>query len=197
MNAKNLATIVLVVVGLVGVLCAGQEGEAGAKKVKLTSSLVGWISDQSEGIVDEMEAIAKFNAETTKFSVVSYLRYLTLYDHLKVVAGKPLSEFKWIAKKAKTFARIYDSAMQIVFNYLQDVDQALRQIEDKEPKSKQVDPSADWIKNYDIIRFIALHAPEDSELAKAAKEMLSSSPNGTMDRARNIRYSLKTRAFSK
>lgn len=126
-------------------------------KTKLTPTLVAWISQQSEAIVEELESIARYNSETSKFSVVSYLRYLTLFDHLKVVASKPTDEFKWIARKANTFARIYDSAMQIVFNFLQDVDKTLREIEDKEPKSKQVDPSKDWTKNYETIRFIALH----------------------------------------
>lgn len=126
-------------------------------KIPLTPSLIAWISHQSEGIVEEMESIAKYNAESTKFSVVSYLRYLALFNHLKVVASKPIDEFKWIARKAKTLARVYDSAMQIVLNYLHDVDRSLGMIEAKEPKSKQVDPSKDWSSNYETIRFIALH----------------------------------------
>lgn len=126
-------------------------------RVKLTPSLIDWISHQSEGIIEELEAIAKFNAESNKFSVVSYLRYLTLFNHLKVVANKPIDKFSWIARKAKTLSRIYNSAMSIVMNYLQDVNQTLRTIEDNEPKSKQTEPTGDWFKNYEIIRFVALH----------------------------------------
>lgn len=131
---------------------------------KLTSTLVAWISSQCDGIVEEMEAIAKQNAESNSFSVVNYLRYLNLYDSLKVVASKQIPELKWVLRKAKVFSTVYQSAIEVVANYLADLDASLTKIELAEPKSKQVSVSKSWVELYESIRYIATHVSIRSTL---------------------------------
>lgn len=136
---------------------SGAKAGRGPKTVQLTATLVAWISSQSENIVEEMEAIAKHNAETENFSVVHYLRYLRLYDSLKVIARQPIEQLKWVSKKAKVFSKIYQLALDMVAVYLSDLNNQLTKIELNEPKSKQVGVSAKWLELYESIRYIATH----------------------------------------
>jgi len=76
---------------------------------------------------------------------------------LKVIAEKPIDSLKWVGKKAKVFARIYQSAMDVVHNYLLDLDAALTKIELAEPNSRQVGVSKKWVELYESIRYIATH----------------------------------------
>lgn len=127
------------------------------EEVPLTSTLVAWLSSQCEGIIEEMEAIAKQNSESNGFSVVNYLRYLNLYDSLTVIASKPIDELKWVRRKAKAFEKINASAEELVGSYLIDLDSALTKIEMAEPKSKQVKASDKWLTLYKTIRYISTH----------------------------------------
>lgn len=188
--------LVAVVLLFAATFACSNGGLVDVSEVKLTPSIVAWISSQAESIINEMEAIVKQNTDTNKFSVVSYLRYITLYDGLKVVASKKIPELQWVARKAKAFTRTYKSAIDIVSNYLEDLDTQLTNIELNEPKGKQLAPSAQWLELYNTINYIATHAPKSSGLVDKAKFMMQKSPNETDDKVRATRYLLNTRAFN-
>lgn len=181
--------------------CVLNANQASAgREVPLTATLVAWISSQCEMIVDEMDAIIKNNVESSSFSVVNYLRYLNLYDSLKVVGNKgekDVPEFKWVYLKARAYAKVYKAALDVVSGYLVELDNQLRKIEDAEPKSKQVTVSKQWLSIYEVMRYIATHSPRNSELRSKATEMLTFSPTGNGDKVRSTRYGLRTNAFSR
>lgn len=133
--------------------------EAGKPEpVQLTPSLAAWISAQSEGIVAELEAIARQSANSNRFSIVNYLRYLELYNSLKVLSDrKNVPELQWVSKKVKAFSTIYKSVVNLLQDYLVDLGNALSLVEAEEPKSKQVTVSKKWIELYERIHYIATH----------------------------------------
>lgn len=126
----------------------------------LTSTLVAWISSQSEAIVEEMEAIARQNSASDQFSVVNYLRYLSLYENLQVIVEKDIGKLRWVKRKVKAFSRVYSSAIEILTNYLLDLDAAMSKIEANEPKSKQTEVSKAWVQHYETINYIATHVSQ-------------------------------------
>lgn len=197
MKATSLSLIsVMIALAMSAVVSAQNEQSVAPGSAQLTSTLVAWLSSQCEGIIEEMEAIAKQNSESGGFSVVNYLRYLNLYDSLTVIASKPIDDLKWVRRKAKAFEKINAAAEQIVASHLEDLNKALTDIELAEPKSKQVKASDKWLNLYKTIRYIATHAPRNSVLIKSASDMLQSSPDNTVDRKRSNRYQLAVGAFN-
>lgn len=162
MKSLTVALVALCAINLY--LCETASSVAAAEKAspQLTSTLVAWISSQCEMIVEEMEAILKYNSKTSGFSLVSYLRYMNLYNELKVVSSKNIDELKWVSKKVRAFAKTYLSAFNVVAGYLVQLDETLRNIEKNEPKSKQVSVSQAWVNIYETIRYIATHVSTQS-----------------------------------
>lgn len=131
---------------------------ASQSPVKLTSTLVAWISSQAEAVIEELEAIAAENAASNQFSVVNYIRYLALFEDLKVIANrKDVDKLQWVAKKVKALSKAHASAVEILTGYLTGLDFSLSKIEANEPKSKQVEVSNDWMQIYQTINYIATH----------------------------------------
>lgn len=197
MKAKSLSLISLMAIAISINLFESISANdySGSGNAQLTSTLVAWLSSQCEGIIEEMEAIAKQNSESTGFSVVNYLRYLNLYESLNLIARKPIDELKWVRRKANAFEKINQAAEAIVGGYLTDLNKNLTDLEMKEPKSKQVKVSDKWLTLYKTIRYIATHAPRRSGLVNIANDMLQSSPNGSVDKKRSNRYQLAVGAF--
>lgn len=127
---------------------------------QVTTTLSAWLSSQCEKIIEEMEALAKYNSQSDGFSVVSYLRYLVLYDGLTTVA----KHLDWVDRKARAFRKVNAAAEQIVSNYLKDLDNALYKIESNEPKSKQNKVDDNWLTTYKTIRYISTHVSDKNSL---------------------------------
>lgn len=165
--------------------------------VLMTPTLAAWISSQSENVVEEMEAIVRRQIASKQFSVVLYLRYLSLFNSLKVVASKEnVPKFDWIAKKVRAFGHVYENAYNIVTIYVKDLDAAMTKIELNEKKGKQNPVSKEWVNIYQTINYIKTHAPRGSDLAKLAADMLLKSPSGALDKQRSTRFLLARKAFN-
>lgn len=163
----------------------------------LTPNIIRWISSQTEAIVGEMESIIKQNVESAKFSVVGYLRYVALYDSLKLIVDKDIPELQWVARKLKAFSKTYSSILNVVADHLSDLDTRMSRIEAAEPKGKQNAVGKDWLYLYNTINYIATHSPQGSQLETTALDLLKKSPNGSKDRVRATRYKLGTHAYSR
>lgn len=156
MKIPSFLFITLTAIIMASAIVVADDSES-SEQVPLTSTLVAWLSSQCEGIIEEMEAIAKQNSESSGFSVVNYLRYLNLYDSLTVIASKPIDDLKWVRRKATAFQKINAAAEELVGSYLVDLDSGLTKIEMAEPKSKQVKVSDKWLNLYKTIRYISTH----------------------------------------
>lgn len=194
--------ILLTILGAIVPISGASDGNelvveaAQLQGTKLTPSLVDWISEQCEQMSQEMDAIIKTEVvdSAAKFSVVNYLRYLSLYDQLSVVAKRDdVDKFRWIGKKVRAYTNAYKGAINILLDYVRGLDVSLMELENKEKKSKQVGVSSEWAQLYDTVNYIATHSPKDSKLAMDANEVLQKSPNGTEDKKRSTRYSLYVR----
>ena len=158
-EVSYLATLA-VVVGLISVYnfdLGGVQTAGNRPQPKFTATLVSWINTQAEDIVGEMEAIARHNANTDSFSLVSYLRYIQLFEELSVISKDIKPKMEWIGKKVAAFKRVYKSAVEILLAHLDDLDASLGKIEAAEKKSKNAKPNKDWIRLYETINYIAKH----------------------------------------
>ena len=142
------------------------QGHAGAveasqlNQAKLTHKLASWVSEQCEQMAEEMDAIIRLEAAESeeRFSLVNYLRYLSLFNQMSVVAMRDdVDQFRWVAKKVKAYRRAYDAATKLLQNYLRGLDSSLEQIEGAERKSKQEVVSQPWVQLYQTVNYIATH----------------------------------------
>lgn len=152
-----LSASVAIILALLSFSSAPSNYVLAAESPSLTSTLIAWISSQCEGIIEEIEAIAKSNSESNNFSLVNYLRYLVLYESLAVVSSKPIDELKWVRRKANAFEKVNKAVEEIVLAYLNDLDAALTKLELAEPKGKQNKVGDKWLGLYKTIRYIATH----------------------------------------
>lgn len=139
------------------ILCLGpisQVAEA-KKEIALTGSAVAWVSSQCENVVEELEAIVQQNAQTLRFNAINYLRYLHLYNSLKVVAQQKVKELKWVGAKAKAFEKVYSSVEDALYVYLQGINSRLSFLESTEGKGNQKGVGYYWRILYETIDYIA------------------------------------------
>lgn len=196
LNVPKSCSLVTILATLV-VVCAMFTYANQEEPAMLTPNLIRWISTQTEGIVGEMEAIIKQNIEHGQFSIVGYLRYVALYDSLKLIVDKNIPELHWVSRKLRAYSKTYKSILNVVADYLVDLDTSLTRIEEAEPKGKQIAVGKDWLYLYNTINYIATHSPQGSQLEATALGLLKKSPNGSKDKVRATRYTLGTHAFSR
>jgi len=139
---------------------SGAVQAAQLQPAKLTPGLVDWISEQCEQMSQEMEAIIRLEADqsTMRFSLVNYLRYLELYDQLGAIAKRDdIDKLRWVSRKFRAYTRAYESANNLLLNYLLFLDEGLSKMEAKEKKSQQVGVSQAWVSFYETLQYIATH----------------------------------------
>lgn len=126
----------------------------------LTGTLLAWITTQTENIVEELEAIAKDNAQSNVLSIKNYVRYLSINNELGVIARQPIDELRWVRNKYKIFAGVFESAQSVVSMWLHNRETELYREEANELSRDQHHirlngPTKKWIKLYEDINFVA------------------------------------------
>lgn len=187
--------MLIAAVAVLAALCA-IESRAQSTEVLLTPPRIKWISSQCEAIVGEIEAIIQQNVDL-QFNIGSNLRYIALYDSLRLVASKRIPELEWVYSKLRAYGsqNVYQSVINVITTHLQDLDARMAKIEAQEPMGETPPPSKEWMDTYETVVYILSNSAPDSPLEKLALEIVRKSPNRTKERVRATRAKISKHRF--